>query len=143
MPKTGLPRSHCGVVGPTRQWEQKSGTHPKQGGPPHSDSFEEGDLKTAFDGAQTLWSPLMRMLQRPRKFELACLVLKLSSGIVLVDPVRRASSAAFMIDADERRSNTWEGDFRYYFAGFGRESQNGNQKSIVGALPVCCPVGIL
>jgi tetracycline repressor-like protein len=27
-----------------------------------------------FDGAQTLGSPLMRMLQRSRKFELACLV---------------------------------------------------------------------
>ena len=29
MPKTGLPRSHCGVVGPARQWEQKSGIRNK------------------------------------------------------------------------------------------------------------------
>ena len=36
--------------------------YPEQGGPPHPDSFEAGDLKTAFDGAQTLGSPLMRML---------------------------------------------------------------------------------
>jgi hypothetical protein len=88
MPKTGLPRSHCGVVGPARQWEQKS--YPEQGGPPHPDSFEAGDLKTAFDGAQTLGSPLMRMLQRSRKFELACLVeqaeFELQSGLRLALP---------------------------------------------------------